>query len=193
MTLYLVIDPNSIKRLSDHLRIISQIAAALTREMPTEATRHLFLLLAFAPADLETARQLSQRAGNRTVHCERGSVSRRSLSTQESDSGRPLLTRRDHAVAEGRGAGPTARNVPAQGPAPFFKHPLGSATAKIPLPVSEPTKADFSTGSAAAAPLLAGLAERLISDGQLSRRGKPAPKKPRRKPKEDDARASFLK
>jgi type IV secretory pathway TraG/TraD family ATPase VirD4 len=148
VTLYLVIDPNSIKRLSDHIRIvISQIAAALTREMPAEAARHPFLLLldefpvfgrmkvvetalaylrgygvqaylvvqhvgqlhtaygrsesispncsvhiAFAPADLETARQLSQRAGNRTVHFERGSVSRRSVSTQEADSGRPLLT-----------------------------------------------------------------------------------------------------
>jgi type IV secretion system protein VirD4 len=202
VTLYLVIDPNSIKRLSDHIRIvISQIAAALTREMPTEAARHPFLLLldefpvfgrmkvvetalaylrgygvqaylvvqhvgqlhtaygrsesispncsvhiAFAPADLETARQLSQRAGNRTVHFERGSVSRRSVSTQEADSGRPLLTP-DEIMRLPKGEALVLRTgtFPLRvRPQPFFKHPLRSAAARIPLPASEPTKADFS-------------------------------------------------
>ncbi len=202
VTLYLVIDPNSIKRLSDHIRIvISQIAAALTREMPTEKARHPFLLLldefpvfgrmkvvetalaylrgyrvqaylvvqhvgqlhtaygrsesispncsvhiAFAPADLETARQLSQRAGNRTVHFERGSVSRRSVSTQEADSGRPLLTP-DEIMRLPKGEALVLRTgtFPLRvRPQPFFKHPLRSAAARIPLPASERTEADFS-------------------------------------------------
>jgi type IV secretion system protein VirD4 len=46
VTLYLVIDPNSLQRLREHIRIIvSQIAAALTRELPTDVARHPVLLL----------------------------------------------------------------------------------------------------------------------------------------------------
>jgi type IV secretion system protein VirD4 len=102
--------------------------------------------IAFAPADLETARQLSQRAGNQTVHFERGSVSRRSVSTQEADSGRPLLTP-DEIMRLPKGEALVLRTgtFPLRvRPRPFFEDPLRAAAAKLPLPPSEPTRPDLS-------------------------------------------------
>jgi len=202
VTLYLVIDPNSLQRLADHVRIvISQIAAALTRELPTEVARHPFLLLldefpvfgrmkvietaiayfrgygvqtylvvqhvgqlhaaygrsesispncsvhiAFAPADLDTAQQLSKRAGDQTVHYERGSVSRSSVSTQEADSRRPLLTP-DEIMRLPKGQALVLRTGTYPllvSPRPYFQDPLRVAASKLPLPPSEPTHPDFS-------------------------------------------------
>jgi type IV secretion system protein VirD4 len=46
VALYLLMDPNQLRRLADHLRIvISQITAALTRELPSQTDRRPVLLL----------------------------------------------------------------------------------------------------------------------------------------------------
>lgn len=46
VTLYIVMNPNSLQRLADHIRIvISQITAALTRELPTPGRQPVLLLL----------------------------------------------------------------------------------------------------------------------------------------------------
>jgi type IV secretion system protein VirD4 len=206
VSLYLVIDPNSLQRLADHIRIVlSQIAAALTRELPAAGSRHPVLLLldefavfgrmkaietaiayfrgygvqcyivvqhvgqlnaaygqnesispncsvhiAFAPADLQTATQLSKRAGSQTVRYERGSVSSQSplqshVSVQETDSGRPLLMPdeimrlpKGKALVLRTGAYPLIVE-----PRPFFADPLRQAAAGHPLPASERSVPDF--------------------------------------------------
>jgi type IV secretion system protein VirD4 len=199
VTLYLVIDPNSLRRLADHIRIvISQIASALTREIPTAREPILLLLdefpvfgrmtvietaiayfrgygvqcylvvqhvgqllaaygknesispncsvhIAFAPADLETAQQLSKRAGNQTVRYERSSVNRSSVSTQEADSGRPLFMP-DEIMRLPKGEALVLRTgtLPLLvRPRPYFRDLHRVAAAKIPLPASEPTHPDL--------------------------------------------------
>jgi type IV secretion system protein VirD4 len=206
VSLYLVIDPNSLQRLSDHIRIVvSQIAAALTRQLPEAGARKPVLLLldefavfgrmkaietaiayfrgygvqcyivvqhvgqliaaygqsesispncsvhiAFAPADLQTATQLSKRAGSQTVRYERGSVSSQgplqsSASVQEADSGRPLFMPdeimrlpKGHALVLRTGAYPLIVQ-----PRPFFQDPLRQAAARLPLPTSERSDPDL--------------------------------------------------
>lgn len=199
VTLYLVIDPNSLRRLADHIRIVlSQIASALTREIPTAREPILLLLdefpvfgrmtvietaiayfrgygvqcylvvqhvgqliaaygknesispncsvhIAFAPADLETAQQLSKRAGNQTVRYERSSVNRNSVSTQEADSGRPLFMP-DEIMRLPKGEALVLRTgtLPLLvRPRPYFRDLHRVAAAKIPLPASEPTHPDL--------------------------------------------------
>jgi type IV secretion system protein VirD4 len=201
-SLYLVIDPNSLQRLADHIRIVvSQITAALTRQMPSQAPRHPFLLIldefpvfgrmrvletalaylrgygvqaylvvqhvgqlraayganesispncsvhvAFAPADLETAKSLSQRSGSQTVHYERASSTNRSTSIQEADIGRPLWTS-DEVMRLPKGEALVLRTGTLPfivKPRPFFVDPLRAAAARIELPFSEPTNPDFS-------------------------------------------------
>ncbi len=199
VTLYLVIDPNSLRRLADHIRIvISQIASALTREIPIAREPILLLLdefpvfgrmavietaiayfrgygvqcylvvqhvgqllaaygknesispncsvhIAFAPADLETAQQLSKRAGNQTVRYERSSVNRSSVSTQEADSGRPLFMP-DEIMRLPKGEALVLRTgtLPLLvRPRPYFRDLHRVAAAKIPLPASEPTHPDL--------------------------------------------------
>lgn len=205
VTLYIAIDPNSLGRLADHIRIvISQIVAALTR--PTDLERHRVLLLldefptfkrmeiiesaiaylrgysvqayivvqhqgqlnqyygqhesvssncpvhiAFAPSDLDTARRLSERVGKRTVHFERGSISGRGFldrnrSTQESETGRPVLMPeeigrlpRGQALVLRTGMFPIITK-----PMPYFRDAVRSAATKYPLPTSEPIAPDFS-------------------------------------------------
>jgi type IV secretion system protein VirD4 len=200
VTLYLVIDPNSLRRLSDHIRIvISQIASALTREIPVAREPILLLLdefpvfgrmavietaiayfrgygvqcylvvqhvgqllaaygrnesispncsvhIAFAPADLETAQQLSKRAGNQTVQYERSSVNRNSVSTQEADSGRPLFMP-DEIMRLTKGEALVLRTgtLPLLvRPRPYFRDLHRLAASKLPLPASEPTHPDLS-------------------------------------------------
>ena len=206
VSLYLVIDPNSLQRLSDHIRIvISQIAAALTRQLPEEGARPPVLLLldefaafgrmkaietaiayfrgygvrcyiviqhvgqltaaygqsesvspncslhiAFAPADLQTATQLSKRAGSQTVRYERGSISSQgplqsNVSVQDADSGRPLfmpdeLMRlpKGQALVLRTGAYPLIAR-----PRPFFQDPLRQLAARHLLPASERSTPDF--------------------------------------------------
>lgn len=206
VSLYLVIDPNSLQRLADHIRIVlSQIAAALTRQLPVAGARKPVLLLldefpvfgrmkaietaiayfrgygvqcyivvqhvgqltaaygqsesispncsvhiAFAPADLQTATQLSKRAGSQTVRYERGSVSSQgplqsNVSVQEADSGRPLFMPdeimrlpKGQALVLRTGAYPLVVR-----PRPFFEDPLRQAAARHPLPKSERTVPDF--------------------------------------------------
>ena len=207
VSLYLVIDPNQLQRLANHIRIVlSQIAAALTRELPSQVQRHPVLLLldefpvfgrmkvietaiayfrgygvqcyivvqhigqllaaygrhesispncsvqiAFAPADLETAQQLSKRAGAQTVRYERGSRSSQgafqgNVSVQEADSGRPLFMPdeimrlpRGQALVLRTGTFPILLR-----PRPYYEDTLRLAASRVPLPASEPTNPDFS-------------------------------------------------
>lgn len=205
VSLYLVIDPNSLQRLASHIRIIvSQIAATLTRGLPPPGMKPVLLLLdefpvfgrmksietaiaffrgyrvqcyiviqhvgqliaaygqsesispncslqiAFAPADLQTATQLSKRAGSQTVRYERGSVSshgplQSNVSVQEADSGRPLFMPdeimrlpKGTALVLRTGAYPFAAE-----PRPFYRDPLRQTAADLPLPISERTVPDF--------------------------------------------------
>jgi type IV secretion system protein VirD4 len=206
VSLYLVIDPNSLQRLSNHIRIVvSQVTAALTRKLPTEVDRRPVLMIldefptfgkmtvvetalaylrgygvqvyivvqhigqliaaygktegispncalhiAFAPAHLETAEQLSKTAGQQTVAFERGSVSRTtplsaSASFQQTDSGRALLSPdeimrlpKGHALVIRTGMRPFIVQ-----PRPYFSDSLRAAAARLPVPRSEPTSPSF--------------------------------------------------
>ena len=101
--------------------------------------------IAFAPADLETAQQLSKRAGNQTVRYERSSVNRNSVSTQEADSGRPLFMP-DEIMRLPKGEALVLRTgtLPLLvRPRAYFRDLHRVAAAKIPLPASEPTHPDL--------------------------------------------------
>jgi type IV secretion system protein VirD4 len=102
--------------------------------------------VAFAPADLETAKSLSQRSGSRTVHFERASSSNRNTSVQEADIGRPLWTP-DEIMRLPKGEALVLRtgSLPfIVKPRPYFADPPRVAASRLPLPVSEPTHPDFS-------------------------------------------------
>ena len=106
--------------------------------------------IAFAPAHLDTAVQLSKTAGTRTVSFERGSVSRSTplsgqVSVQQADAGRPLLAPdeimrlpKGQALVIRTGTRPFLTR-----PRPYFRDSLRAAAAKIPVPPSEPTVPAF--------------------------------------------------
>jgi type IV secretion system protein VirD4 len=208
VTLYMVIDPNSLHRLAQHVRIVvSQLTSALTRELPTVVDRRPVLLvldefptfgrmevleialaylrgygvqvyiviqhfgqlvaaygqtegispncavhLAFAPSHLDTAKQLSARAGQRTVSFERGGVSTQGLfkgtghSFQQADSARPLLAPdeilrlpKGQALVLRSGCRPLLVT-----PVPYYTDPRRTEASRLDQPVSEPTHPDLS-------------------------------------------------